>query len=418
MQITPQITKLTYILLIAISILTSCQTDKLQGSWFVVDVGRPMDYAGAYAAIYSFKDDSLIIDWPGWEREAHFIKSAKGNIIRTDSLSDIPFQFIKDTLIFEFDSTFHKNFKSDSKKSTIKLLSFQPISIPESNKEVSDILKTHSWTINIEHDPFYKQALGVVFLDENMSFPNAKRCEVEYFEEDIFTRTAEDKRYYWMIGGKEGQVIIFLDDVFRSFYPSEFFVTQIQGDTIWANAWKRGNKYDVLLIASPLLDAVELEKKRNQLVGEWDLESVGLPEFKEDCLEREVIPDSLIIEFEEVGINRESIEFVIKEEDWKNNLITYIFNEDSSFQVMRENEIIQEGGWKINRSGKTVNMNIFPQSVSRKLDYRKIGLTHDFLIRNFTSNLVSTEQYIYLYENDSLAPKFYRYLQFSKAPDS
>ncbi|WP_020533971.1 hypothetical protein [Flexithrix dorotheae] len=398
--------------------ITSCQTDKLQGSWFAVDVDRPMDYCGAYATIYSFKDDSLIIDYGGWENESHFIKSAKGGIIQTNSLPDIPFQFIKDTLILEFDSTFHKNFKSDSEKSIIKLLSFQPAPISESIKEVAEMLKNHYWTLKAEHDPFGNQTLGVVFLDENRDFPNAKKCVVEHFGDNFFMNTAKNEMYFWMLGEVKGQPVLLLDKAFRSFYPSEFFITKIQNDTIWANAWKRGDKYEVLLISSPLIDKIELERKRNELIGKWLLESVEIPEFKVDSIDREVIPDSMIIAFEEVGIDEELMEFVIKEEDWKNKLITYEFNEDSSFQVKRGGEVIQEGGWKLNRSGKTVNMNIFPQGVSKKFDYKKTGLTHDFLIRDFKLNALSTEQNIYIYENEKLAPKFYKYLHFSKTPDS
>lgn len=341
--------------------------------------------------MYSFSQDSLMIEYLAAERISSKIQHWTDSTIKTDSLPIVNYIIKNDTLKLTY-------VRIESDTIDLTLLPFHPKKTNTTIEQLETVLLKHNWLFEYEGIKF-----DATFLNKYYS-PKIRHSEIQVYYEDKIVRTLEMP--LWKIESYKNQLILLIENPFDNYYANVFFINEVTtGGDIKTSTWQYGTQYDVIFKRQDLIDSTELEKKWKKLIASWDIQS----SIEEK--EPEIDPnDTTYIDLGQIGIwGIINMNTVIEETDLAKGGITYKFLSDSSYQLIKNNNVVCSGSWQLLRNGRVVKL-----TTDSDLSDEYQTDCNDFLITMLTNEVLSLEQYIPVYENDSTVPNRYYELKMAK----
>ncbi|MDW7695642.1 hypothetical protein R9C00_26355 [Flammeovirgaceae bacterium SG7u.111] len=359
--------------------LTGCKNDFYGKTWipvFVEEDGESLEpkLLDGYNIGFNFKNDTTAEyhnfrgNWLEEESieftsEKQFKHISKKNKVY---LHDILFQS-KDSLVIQY----HSSTSDSSNSFFIRYIPIPQSKIYSSTDEMKFFLLNNYWIYEIDSMHYevefsFNKSISKGYID---AYDTEYQCTVHQYTNGKYQETMN---WNWNLVQNGDTFILQIGDIYNHYYTYEtFYITSMTDSSLTTSAWYKGKKANVTF------------KQKTYQSDYWNSVRLILTSKRWNISEAKIIENELDLGTM-YGLTSINPDLTLKEDDLHSNILSYRFDSNKSFQLLKGGTIIQEGSWHLYPNGTILSL----------YNHRKVDNEYFYSIPNTHINILSIEDSI------------------------
>lgn len=330
--------------IITLLLVCSCaNTNGITGSWRVID--GDIGGINEYRTIYTFIEDSIIINELGIGSNSYPVKYSKSKIY-VDTALEFNYHIQGEKLVLS------KAIKTiPGQYDSMTLIPFRKKSLDAINIDsLKSILTQYSWSIML-YDSWV--TLRTSFYDSLCYGSAVCPADVFNFHGQQYNRSMGDDVYWWIADFK-GQLFLIIEDATGDIYPTVYMIISSTTDKLAMEyAWYGEQNKAIMIRGDIIKNRLESQNIRNQLIGTWEQKNANF--VKQNVLKDDDSTGDEFIRFSVAFFSPDS-NIVYKESDFHTNDLRVEFKENGNFKYYLEEKLMCEGDWLLSKDTHFVKM--------------------------------------------------------------